>query len=311
MTGLSISLLRHTVLRIAGHPWFRSVATQTAPGRAVALRFVAGETLDEAMAVARDLDRGRVTAMLDHLGENVESLAQADTARDDYLAALTAIARAPALDCAISIKLTQLGLDTSVEECLTRVWPILDAATETGTLVMIDMESHPYVDGTLEVLRQAHERHPKTGICLQAYLKRTVHDIFDLPAGVRVRLVKGAYLEPPDLVYTAKEDVNRRWAELFVTLLARGHQIDAATHDPRLVDGVRTRVDAIEAGWSRVEFQMLYGVRRDLQAQLARQGYPIRVYVPYGTEWYPYLTRRLAERPANMWFFLSNVVRHG
>ena len=263
------------------------------------------------MGAARDLGRGRVNVMLDHLGENVETLTQADAARDDYLAALGAIARAPTLDCAISIKLTQLGLDVSVPDCMTRVWPILEAAAETRTLVMIDMESHLYVDGTLEVLRQAHERHPKTGICLQAYLRRTVDDIFTLPSGVRVRLVKGAYLEPPDLVYTAKQDVNRRWAELFVTLLARGHQIDAATHDPALVEGVRRRVDGLEAGWSRVEFQMLYGVRRDLQAQLARQGYPIRVYVPYGTEWYPYLTRRLAERPANMWFFFSNLVRRG
>ena len=311
MTGLSASMLRPAVLGVAGHPWFRRLATQTSPGRAVALRFVAGETLVEAMTVARDLDRGRITAMLDHLGENVDSLAQSDVARDDYLAALAEIARAPALDCAISIKLTQLGLDTSVEECIARVWPILEAAADTDTLVMIDMESHLYVDGTLEVLRQAHGRYPKTGICLQAYLKRTVTDIFDLPTGVRVRLVKGAYLEPPDLVYTAKDEVDRRWAELFVTLLARGHPIDAATHDPRLVAGVRRRVDALEVGWSRVEFQMLYGVRRDLQAQLARQGYPIRVYVPYGTEWYPYLTRRLAERPANMWFFFSNLVRRG
>jgi proline dehydrogenase len=311
VSGLSTAALRPAVLRIARHPMFRRLATRSAPGRAVALRFVAGETLEEAMAVARDLDRGRVTTMLDHLGENVESLSQADVASDDYLAALGAIARAPSVDCAISIKLTQLGLDTSVDDCLGRVWPILDAAAESGIPVMIDMESHLYVDATLQVLRAVHLRFPRTGICLQAYLKRTVDDIFELPAGVRVRLVKGAYLEPPDLVYTAKEDVNRRWAELFVTLLARGHQIDAATHDPRLVDGVRRRVDALEAGWSRVEFQMLYGVRRDLQAHLARQGYPIRVYVPYGTEWYPYLTRRLAERPANMWFFFSNLVRRG
>ncbi|MEP7059270.1 MAG: proline dehydrogenase family protein [Actinomycetota bacterium] len=311
MTGFSTSVLRPAVLTVAGNPLFRRLATRTAPGRAVALRFVAGETLEAAMAVARDLDRGRVTAMLDHLGENVATLAQADTARDHYLAALEGIGRAPSLDCAISVKLTQLGLDVSVQETLERLWPVLETAAETGTPVMIDMESHLYVDGTLEVLRRAFERYPKIGICLQAYLKRTVQDIFELPSGVRVRLVKGAYLEPPDLVYTAKEEVNHRWAELFTTLLARGHQIDAATHDPQLVEGVRQLVDPLEAGWSRVEFQMLYGVRRDLQAQLARQGYPIRVYVPYGTEWYPYLTRRLAERPANMWFFFSNLVRRG
>ncbi|MEA2522737.1 MAG: proline dehydrogenase, partial [Actinomycetota bacterium] len=311
VSGPSASVLRPAVLGVAGHPWFRWFATKTPPGRAVALRFVAGETLDAAMAVARELDRGRVTAMLDHLGENVATLGQADVARDDYLAALAAIGRAPGLDCAISVKLTQLGLDASVAHCLERVWPILETAAETGTQVMIDMESHLSVDGTLQVLHAAFERYPMTGICLQAYLKRTVDDIFELPRGVRVRLVKGAYLEPPDLVYTAKEEVNRRWAELFATLLARGHQIDAATHDPALVEGVRRLVDPLDAGWSRVEFQMLYGVRRDLQAQLARQGYPIRVYVPYGTEWYPYLTRRLAERPANMWFFFSNLVRRG
>ncbi len=303
--------LRQALLRVSGHPWFRSLATGTAPGRAVAGRFVAGETLQDAMRVARELDRSRMLSMLDHLGENVETAAQADQAARDYLDAFDAIAAAPALDCAASIKLTQLGLDESVDACMARVSPVLTAAAETGALVMIDMESHPYVDDTLEVLRRAHALYPKTGVCLQAYLKRTVTDIFELPAGVRVRLVKGAYLEPPDLVYTAKDEVDRRWAELFTTLFARGHLVDAATHDPALVAGVRRIVDASGEGWSRVEFQMLYGVRRDLQGQLSRQGYPLRVYIPYGTDWYPYLTRRLAERPANLWFFLSNAVRVG
>jgi proline dehydrogenase len=148
-------------------------------------------------------------------------------------------------------------------------------------------------------------------VCLQAYLHRTEHDVFALPPGTRVRLVKGAYLEPADVALQEKGAVDAAWARLFMTLLAKGHTIDAATHDGRLIEGVRTRVDAMDDGWARVEFQMLYGVRRDLQAQLARQGYPLRVYVPYGTEWYPYLTRRLAERPANLGFFLSNLVRTG
>ena len=138
---------------------------------------------------------------------------------------------------------------------------------------------------------------------------RTERDLFQLPPGCRVRLVKGAYLEPSDLVFRHKQEVDVAFARLFSTLLARGHSIDVATHDPALIDGVRERVDALEDGWSRVEFQMLYGVRRDLQAQLAGQGYPVRVYIPYGTEWYPYLTRRLAERPANVWFFVSNLMR--
>jgi proline dehydrogenase len=130
-----------------------------------------------------------------------------------------------------------------------------------------------------------------------------------LPAGMRVRLVKGSYLESSEVAYEDKRDVDRSFARLFTTLLVRGHPIDAATHDPTLIEGVRRRVDQTQDGWSRVEFQMLYGVRRDLQTSLAREGYPVRVYVPYGTEWYPYLTRRLAERPANLWFFASNLLR--
>jgi len=308
-TDLSASVFRPVVVRLSEHPWFRAFATGTRPGRAVARRFVAGETLDDAIRVARDLDRRRIAAMLDYLGENVTAPAQAAAARAAYLAALARIREQPSLDCAISIKLTQLGLDSAVSDCLANVEPILEAAGEAGTLVMIDMESYDSVDGTLEVLRSTHERFPRLGVCLQSYLRRTDRDVFDLPPGVRVRLVKGAYLEPPEVVYQDKHEVDAAFARLFSTLLARGHAIDVATHDPQLIEGVRARVDATENGWSRVEFQMLYGVRRDLQARLAGQGYPIRVYVPYGTEWYPYLTRRLAERPANVWFFLSNLVR--
>ena len=303
------SVFRRLVLLASEHPWARATVTETRPGRALAGRFVAGETLERAMEVARDLDRRRIVAMLDHLGENAQTPAQARAARDDYLRALGAIAASPTLDAAVSVKLTQLGLDDSVEACVENLEPILDAADEQNTLVMIDMESHPYVDATLEVLHRAHPRSPRLGVALQSYLRRTQRDIFDLPAGCRVRLVKGAYLEPPEIVYVDKDDVDASFARLFVSLLARGHAIDVATHDPRLLEGVRTRVDALEGGWSRVEFQMLYGVRRDLQVSLAGRGYPVRVYVPYGTEWYPYLTRRMAERPANLWFFLSNLVR--
>ena len=309
MTELGTRFLRPGILRVAHHPWFRHLATRTAPGRAVASRFVAGETLAEAMASARDLDRGRITAMLDHLGENVTTPDQALTARQAYLAALAAIAQADTLDCAISVKLTQLGLDEGLEVCTANLLPILDAASEAGTRVEIDMESHAYVDRTLEAAAAAHARYPKVGVALQSYLRRTPDDLGRLPAGMRVRLVKGSYLESPEVVLEDKREVDRSFARLFSTLLARGHPIDAATHDPTLIEGVRRRVDEVENGWSRVEFQMLYGVRRDLQASLAREGYPIRVYVPYGTQWYPYLTRRLAERPANLWFFASNLLR--
>ena len=306
---LSTDVIRSSILRLAGYPWFRRVATTTRPGRAVASRFVAGETLDQAMAVARDLDRNRVAAMLDHLGENVETAAQAVDARNAYLTALGAIRLNPSIDIAVSLKLTQLGLDRSVEDCVANVEPILAAADDAGTLVMIDMEAHAYVDRTLEVVRRVHAGHPRVGVALQSYLRRSATDVFDLPTGIRVRLVKGSYLEPPDVVYVDKHEVDQSFGRLFATLFERGHAVDVATHDPRLLEGVRRIVDATETGWLRVEFQMLYGVRRDLQADLARRGYPVRVYVPYGTEWYPYLTRRLAERPANMWFFASNLIR--
>jgi proline dehydrogenase len=260
------------------------------------------------MAAARELDRMRVAAMLDHLGENVETAAQAADARDAYLAALDAIRANPTLDIAVSLKLTQLGLDRSVKECLANVGPIL-AAADPATLVMIDMEAHAYVERTLEVVSTAHAEHPRLGVALQSYLRRSARDVFELPTGIRVRLVKGSYLESPDVVFSGKHEVDESFRRLFATLFARGHAIDVATHDPGLLEGVRRIVDATEAGWLRVEFQMLYGVRRDLQADLARRGYPVRVYIPYGTEWYAYLTRRLAERPANMWFFASNLIR--
>ena len=303
-------MIRSLVLRLASLRWFRQLVTRSRPGRAVATRFVAGETLGEAMGVARELDHSRITSMLDHLGENVETASQAADARDAYLAALGAIRAAPTLDVAISLKLSQLGLDHSVEGCVANVERIAAAAEGSGsTLVMVDMEAHATVDRTLEVVRAVHETHPRIGVALQSYLRRSADDVFDLPSEMRVRLVKGSYLEPSDVVFTDKEDVDESFRRLFATLLTRGHPIDVATHDPRLLEGVRHLTDATQNGWSRVEFQMLYGVRRDLQADLARRGYPVRVYIPYGTEWYPYLTRRLAERPANMWFFASNVLR--
>ncbi|MGE5227918.1 MAG: proline dehydrogenase family protein [Planctomycetaceae bacterium] len=305
---LTTDVFRPAVIRVAHDPRVRALVTGTTPGRAVASRFVAGDTLAGAMQAAAMLDREQIATMLDHLGENVGTPAQAEAARDDYLAALKALRDAPTLDGAVSVKLTQLGLDLSEDLCREHLDAILRAADAQATLVMIDMEGHGYVDRTLEVFRATHAEHPRVGVCLQSYLRRSDADVFALPQGCRIRLVKGAYLEPPGVVYTDKREVDASYARLFATLLARGHAVDAATQDPRLLEGVRTRTDAREA-WGRVELQMLYGIRRDLQVRYASQGYPVRVYVPYGTEWYPYLTRRMAERPANVWFFLSNLVR--
>jgi proline dehydrogenase len=307
--GITTGVVRPSILRLAHHRWARSLVTETRPGRAVATRFVAGETLADAMAVARDLADVGLRSMLNLLGEDVEEPEQALAVREAYLSALDASAAAPDVDPAVSVKLTQLGLDDSVEACWANLRPIVEAARDAGSLLMIDMESHPYVDGTLEIAARAQEAYPHVGVAIQAMLHRSERDVFTLAPGTRIRLVKGAYLEPEEVAFTSKREVDANFTRLFATVFARGHPVDVATHDPKLIEGVRARVDAVDNGWGRVEFQMLYGVRRDLQSKLAGRDLPVRVYIPYGTEWYPYLTRRLAERPANVWFFVSNLLR--
>jgi proline dehydrogenase len=276
----------------------------------VALRFVAGESLEAGLRAARGLNGAGIAAMLDHLGENVTSREQAAAVADHYALALKRIEEAGDLVCNISIKLTQLGLDLSFDLCLENTERVLAVAADRGTEVMIDMESSDYVDRTLDVLRRLRERYPRVGVALQAYLYRTAKDVFRLPPEAPVRLVKGAYLEPPAIAYRRRSDVDRSFARLFATLLARGHEVHVATHDPRLLAGACRLTDRRRA-WDRVELQMLYGIRRDLQSMYASQGRPVRTYIPYGDRWYPYLTRRLAERPANLWFFASNLVRGG
>jgi proline dehydrogenase len=306
---VSSALLRSPVLWLTGQTWFRRLAAERGIGRRVALRFVAGESLDDALSVARKLNSGGIATMLDHLGENVATVEQASAAADAYLLALKRVHGADDIDCNISIKLTQLGLDQSEDLALENSRRVLDAAEARRTLVMIDMESHEYVDATLRVHRALKERYGNVGLALQSYLYRTGDDVLSLPEASTVRLVKGAYLEPEDVAYADRADVDRSWARLFTTLVARGHTVHVATHDPDLLKGATAVVGQRGISWGRIEFQMLYGIRRDLQQQLARDGYPVRVYVPYGLEWYPYLTRRLAERPANMWFFASNLLR--
>ena len=278
-------------------------------GRRVAGRFVAGETLDDAMAAARALNARGVASMLNHLGENVTTAEQAAAATDDYLLEVKRAHEAEELDCLVSVKLTQLGLDLSHDLCVQNAERIVTLAAERRTLVMIDMEGHEYVDATLRVHRELRERFFNVGVCLQAYLRRTAKDLYELPEPSTIRLCKGAYLEPEEMAYPDRGNVDRNYARVFATLMERGHTVHVATHDPRLIDGARSFVERREIPWRRVEFQMLYGIRRDLQFGLARDHYPVRVYIPYGTEWYPYLTRRMAERPANLWFFAQNLVR--
>jgi proline dehydrogenase len=275
----------------------------------VASRFVAGETLDEAIDVARRLGRRGIAAMLDHLGENVSSPEQARAATDQYLLAVRRLHDSEDVDGAVSVKLTQLGLDVSEGLCLENAACLIEEASQAGILVMIDMEASPYVDATLRVHRLLRERSDRVGVCLQSALRRSPDDVRRLPERSIVRLVKGAYLEPVEVAFPRRRDVDRNFGREFATLMGRGDTVHVATHDPKLIEGARMFVERRGLPWARVEFQMLYGIRRDIQQGLARDHYPVRVYIPYGTEWYPYLTRRLVERPANMWFFAQNLLR--
>ncbi len=306
MTGVTV---RAPVLWLTELAPVRALITRSGLGRRVALRFVAGERLEEGLRAARVLRRRGIAAMLDHLGENVTSEAQASAAADGYALALKRIREAKDLECNIAIKLTQLGLDRSLDLCLENTERVLAAAEPAGILVMIDMESSAYVDRTLEILRRLRSRHEGVGVAIQSMLRRSAEDVFALPDGAPVRLVKGAYLEPSSVAYPTRAEVDRSFARLFATLLSRGHPVHVATHDPRLLAGACRLVERRGVPWGRIELQMLYGIRADLQRDYADRGYPVRAYVPYGAEWYPYLTRRLAERPANLWFFVGNLVR--
>jgi proline dehydrogenase len=299
------------VFRLTQARWFRWLATRTPPGRALASRFVAGEYLVDAIAAARSLAKDGIRAMLDHLGENVRAPEQASEAAKAYVRALDRIREEGDLDCMVSVKLSQLGLDFSGELCISHMERVMAAASSAGSVVMIDMESSAYVDRTLAIFRDLRARHDRLGLCLQCSLRRTEADILALPAGSIIRLVKGAYLEPPEIALTSRQEVDAAFARCFVRLIDLGHTVHVATHDPQLIEGTKRFLKRRRVPWTRLEYQMLFGVRRDLQRRLARGGYPVRVYIPYGAEWYPYLTRRLAERPANMWFFLSNLARRG
>jgi proline dehydrogenase len=299
------------VLFVTGLEPVRKLVTGTSIGRRVATRFVAGESLDEGLRAARELARSGMAAMLDHLGENVASAEQASAAADQYVLALKRIHESEGLDCNIAIKLTQLGLDLGIDVAVENVERVLSAAAEGGTLVEVDMEAHGYVSATLDVVRRVRERHENVGLALQAYLYRTAEDVFRLPEGLPVRLVKGAYLEPAEVAHQRRDEVDAAFARLATTLVARGHRLHLGTHDPRLLTGTVRMLRGRGLAWEDHEMQFLYGIRRDIQRRYAEAGYPVRAYIPYGDEWYPYLTRRMAERPANLWFFVSNLIRTG
>jgi proline dehydrogenase len=279
------------------------------PSRKVTRRFVAGDTLDEALAVCERLQSTGVFSTLDHLGENVNTLAEAAASCDAYVSALEQIA-ARKLASTVAIKLTQFGLDLSPDACLENVRRLEAKAKTANSRVEIDMEASAYTGRTLALAIQAGQECGCVRVCVQAYLHSSAGDIARLnAAGVPVRLVKGAYREPPLVALPHKQDVDDNYIKLMHTLLDHGEYPAIATHDERIIREALEYVEGRGIRKDGFEFQMLYGIRRDLQQKLIGEGYRLRLYVPYGTEWYPYFMRRLAERPANLWFVVRNLLR--
>ncbi len=278
------------------------VVTSTRPGRALARRFVAGDTLDDAVAAARELNSSGLLVSLDHLGEEVHDRASAMQATEEYLESLDRIATED-LDSNISVKPTQLGLAIDEDLAMESIDLLARRAKKVGTSVTIDMEDSRYTDSTVRLYENAQAEHGNLGIAIQAYLHRTPQDLVRLvPLGGHIRLCKGAYVESEEVALTSNPEINAAFAEQMRTLMAAEETKPAiATHDMSLLDLAR----ALAAERNHpFEFQMLYGVRRELQKQLVTEGYPVRVYLPFGSQWYPYLTRRLAERPSNAWFLV-------
>jgi proline dehydrogenase len=298
-------LLRNAFLFLSRRPGLRRWMETSAAARGLTRRFVAGQNLSDVLAVCRKLAGDRMLASLDHLGENVTKLEEAEASRACYDAAQEAI-RQSGLPSTISLKLTQLGLDLSDEVCRRHVLHLADRAREMGSRVEIDMESSEYVDRTLAIVEDIHAQTHSVRSVIQAYLYRSEDDIRRLNRlGVPVRLCKGAYNEPPTVAFKEKAEVDASFLKLARLLLAEGNYPALATHDPRMIEGVL----AAAKGNDGFEFQMLYGVRRDLQKMLIEKGYRVRLYVPYGDAWYPYFMRRLAERPANVFFVARNLLR--
>ena len=274
-----------------------------------ARRFIAGETISEAIEAARRVEARGLTHTLDLLGESVTTLEKADAATRDYLAIVNAIVDA-GVGRNLSLKLTQLGLDVDKASAIDNLRKILERAEPAAFFVRVDMESSHYTDVTLEVFETLWQQgHRQIGIVLQSALHRSDQDLRRINAlGARVRLVKGAYNEPKSVAYQKKVDVDAAYARMVRTLLTEGVYPAIATHDPKMIELTRTYANEHGVAPDRFEFQMLYGVRRDLQARLVRDGYRLRVYIPFGREWFPYFMRRLGERPANVGFVLRGIL---
>jgi len=302
-------VLRDTLLYLAQNNNVRHFVISNPAARGLSHRFVAGETLDEAIEVARALNLKGLHVSLDHLGENVSDEQEARSAALDFIASLQAI-KQQGVDANISIKLTALGLDIARNLCEQNVRDILTRAQQYPIFVRIDMEGSSYTEQTVAFTLRLHEEFEHVGTVIQSCLYRSRKDVEQLMAhGVRVRLVKGAYKEPKTIAFQNKSEVDHNYVQLMMLLLLRGNYPAIATHDEPIINATCKYAREHGIGKEAFEFQMLYGIRRDLQEKLVNQGYNVRVYVPYGSQWYPYLMRRMAERPANLVFVMSNAMR--
>lgn len=304
-------MLRQAFLSLSNSQELQNVALSNGAARKFALRFVAGETLEQAVQAIKTLNARGCKATFDHLGENICNADEAREAAASYMDILEAINRYR-LDSNVSLKLTQMGLDLDEGLCYENLARICARARELNNFVRIDMESSAYTDRTLDIFRRLWHKggFRNVGVVLQAYLYRTEADVREMnKLGARVRLCKGAYNEPASVAFPRKEDVDINYARLARLLVKEGNYPGIATHDERLIQHIKRYATKKGIAPSRFEFQMLYGVRRGLQLDLVRQGYNMRIYVPYGKEWYPYFMRRLAERPANVVFVVGNLLR--
>jgi proline dehydrogenase len=302
-------MLRSLLLYLSERETPQRLLTRLPGARKLTERFIAGESVEEMLAAVGRLNRDGFEVTLDHLGESVSDRADAEEACRTYLAILDRLAR-EGLRSNISIKLTALGL--AFDETLARRYlaAIAARARELHTFVRIDMEGSAYTERTLAAFRAVDAPRDVLGVVIQAYLYRSEEDVDDLIAlGARVRLVKGAYKEPADIAFQKKSDVDANFVKLMQKLLASGGYHAIATHDPKMVGATQDFARRQNIGPDQFEFQMLYGVRRRLQRGLLREGYRVRIYVPYGSQWYPYFMRRLAERPANVYFLIRNLFR--
>jgi proline dehydrogenase len=302
-------MLRATLLKLSESTRFAHWVTSNSTTRRMAQRFVPGETLDQAIAAARACNDAGMIASLDYLGENVATTADAQRARDSYLEIFERVAK-ERLHANVSCKLTQLGLDLNADFCQGLVVSVVEFAARYDNFLRVDMEGSAYTYRTIELVKRVRTRNPAIGTVVQSYLYRSETDVQDLLSyGCRIRLCKGAYKESAEVAYPRKKDVDFNYVRLMQLLLSSGFYHAIATHDPRMIAETIRCAAAKHISKDDFEFQMLYGVRTDLQRRLVKDGYRLRIYIPYGKDWFPYFMRRLAERPANAGFLLRNFFR--